>query len=95
MDELARSFDPAILGDWVQKIPQKYRIMVIDRAREDLAFRRNCVDAKENRAMQRMLVEEAKHWAMGVILRAILEEERAYWSRVNRGNRRQRAPGNE
>ena len=86
MDELDRSFDPATLGEWVQKIPEKYRIMVIDRAREVLAFRRICVEAKEDRAMQRELVEDAEHWAIGVILRAILEDERAYWSKVNWGS---------
>lgn len=48
MDELDRSFDPATLGDWVQKLPEKYRIMMIDRAREDLAFRLNCVEARRH-----------------------------------------------
>ena len=51
MDELDRSLDPALLGDCVQKVPQEYRTMVIDRGREDLASRRDCVDAKEDRAM--------------------------------------------
>lgn len=93
MDERDRSFDPAILGEWVQEIPEKYRVMVIDRAREDLAFRRSCVEATEDRAMQQELVEEAKHWAMGKILRAILEDEQAYWARVNWGSSKAKSAG--
>ena len=47
MDELDRSFAPAALGEWVQEIPEKYRVAVIERAREDLAFLHSCVEAKK------------------------------------------------
>ncbi len=69
---------------WVHRLEERDRRIVIERARREPEFRRRLFSARRT-ATRRKLVEGAQSWASGQVLRAILEDEREYWSRVSRG----------
>lgn len=74
---------------WVDELIEKDQLPGIDYAQENPVYRHNVDVAHKVQQLRPVLVDEAIHWAMGQILRAILEDERRYWSRVaNPNNRR-------
>lgn len=74
----------ADLSAWVHRLEEPDRRIVVERARREPEFRRRLFSARRT-AARRKLVEGAHSWGNGQILRAILEDEREYWSRVSKG----------
>ena len=73
---------------WVDELIEKDQLPVIDYAQENPVYRHNVDVAHKVQQLRPVLVDEAIHWAMGQILRAILEDERRYWSRIDNPNNR-------
>lgn len=75
---------------WVDELIEKDQRPVFGYSQENPIFRHNLDVAHKVQPLRPILVDEAIHWAMGQILRTILEEEKRYWSWVANPNKRPR-----
>lgn len=76
---------------WVDQLADSELAVVACYARENPIFCHNLDVAQAVGPLRPVLVEEAVHWRLGEVLRAILQDERDYWSWVaNPTGRRRR-----
>ena len=75
---------------WVDQLADSDLAAVAGYAGENPIFCHNLDVAQAVGPLRPVLVEEAVHWALGEILRAILQDERDYWYRVANPTERRR-----
>lgn len=64
---------------WVDALEDSDRAAVEGYARDNLVFCHNLDVAQAVQPLRPVLVDEAGHWALGQVLRAIIEDQQDYW----------------